>query len=143
MESVSYMAQPLRWNLTYSSKEARRAYKRVWYMKNRDRIRVMRAERHKINKKHENAMARARTRRIKLEVFSYYSNGTPKCASCGITDMDVLCLDHIDGGGTRERRLTGYKGCNLHYKLQRLGYPSGFQVLCANCNLKKWVRGGM
>jgi hypothetical protein len=71
--------------------------------------------------------------KIKLEVLTYYSNGTPKCAQCGIKDVDVLCIDHINGGGHQEG------GISLRCWLKRTNYPKGFQVLCANCNLKKEI----
>jgi len=36
-------------------------------------------------------------RKIKLEVFTHYSNGKPVCSEkdCGIDDIDMLVLDHI------------------------------------------------
>jgi len=83
--------------------------------------------------------AREYNHRIKLEVLSYYSNGAPKCARCGINDVDVLCIDHIEGGGTQLRIDTRHWGTKLHHFLKRNNYPKGYQILCANCNLKKFV----
>ncbi len=72
----------------------------------------------------------------KINVLSYYSNPNkkPVCNDCGEQDIEVLCLDHIKGGGSkhaRERRST------LYNWVQRNDYPEGFQTLCANCNLRK------
>ena len=72
----------------------------------------------------------------KVKVLSAYSNprGIPICNNCGEMDIDVLCIDHINGGGrkhVRSLRMT------LYNWLIRTGYPEGFQVLCANCNMKK------
>jgi len=71
---------------------------------------------------------------IKLQALITYSDDPPKCAYCGISDIDVLCLDHINGSGYQDNKL---RKSNLSYALRREGYPDGFQVLCANCNLKK------
>lgn len=75
---------------------------------------------------------------LKIEVFSHYSkDGGLECARCGVIDIDVLCLDHINGnGGGRIRR----GGWLLYRQLRKQGFPEGYQVLCANCNLKKQLR---
>ena len=76
--------------------------------------------------------------RIKLEAFINYSGQNPPiCARCGIDDIDVLCLDHINGNGAEDRRLHKNIGKALYFYLKREGYPEGYQVLCRNCNWKK------
>ncbi len=58
-----------------------------------------------------------------------------KCAHCGITDKRVLQLDHINGGGGKERK----KGIEA-YAIYRRAFLIGdkeFQILCANCNIIK------
>jgi len=73
---------------------------------------------------------------LKVKALSHYSGGgIPHCVRCGIDDIDVLCLDHINGGGTKERRGTPRK--DIHRILHCKNYPEGYQTLCANCNLKK------
>ena len=76
--------------------------------------------------------------KLKIEVLSYYSNGKPKCLHCGIDDIDVLTIDHINGGGGK-LRATGIEWSALHRWLKSHNYPSGYQILCANCHLKKTV----
>jgi len=71
--------------------------------------------------------------KIRLEALIHYSEEPPKCSTCGITDLDVLCLDHINGDGYKDKKRKN----NISYNLRKEGYPTGFQVLCANCNLKK------
>lgn len=79
--------------------------------------------------------------RVKIEVFSYYSNGTPECAHCGITDIDILCIDHINGGGNTHKKSLGEGGRrNFYWWLRREGFPEGYQVLCRNCNWKKRIQ---
>lgn len=66
-----------------------------------------------------------------------------KCACCGESERAFLVIDHIDGDGNthrRENKITGDN--NIGRWLKRHGYPEGFQVLCANCNMaKEWPDG--
>lgn len=90
------------------------------------------------HREHSLDLAWKRSQRIKLEVLTYYSlTSSPSCHFCGITDIDVLCLDHVDGGGQRHRKIIGGSSKTLFYQLIQQGFPEGYQVLCANCNLKK------
>jgi hypothetical protein len=68
---------------------------------------------------------------LKKEVFAHYGN---ICACCGESIFELLCLDHINGGGTRQRRETGKHGSTFYAQLRRDGYPSGFRILCYSCN---------
>ena len=67
-----------------------------------------------------------------------------KCVRCGVTDFRVLQVDHINGGGVRERRETRPIGSRsyLHYLRNKLKSKKSFleyQLLCANCNwIKRW-----
>jgi hypothetical protein len=85
---------------------------------------------------------RTSNRRLKTDVLTHYSIGEPKCVSCGITDTDVLCLDHINGGGEAHRRTIPHGGAGLHLYLwiKKNNYPNLFQVLCLNCNWKKHLK---
>lgn len=65
----------------------------------------------------------------KMEFILAYGGG---CSCCGITDLDLLTVEHIK-----------YKGHKLIYnqtdvlmrKLKALKYPEGYTCLCFNCNL--------
>ena len=71
--------------------------------------------------------------RIRKEVLKHYSNGVMQCACCGEERYEFLCIDHINGGGTKHRRVIGYGG-GLWQWLRSHGYPLGYRVLCYNCN---------
>ena len=58
---------------------------------------------------------------------------------CGITDIDVLTIDHIKGGGSRHKKEIGGLGYKLYAYLIKENFPKGYQVLCFNCNFKKSV----
>ncbi len=77
-------------------------------------------------------------RELKIEVMEHY--GGCRCACCGETTIEFLQIDHVNGNGSKHRKEIG--GGNKMYKwLKRNGYPSGFQVLCANCNFAKGKNG--
>lgn len=79
-------------------------------------------------------------RRIKIEILSYYSNGTPACAVCGEDRQECLSIDHIDGKGAKHRRDIGCSGTPFYYWLKRKGFPEGYNVLCMNCQfVKKYI----
>jgi len=79
------------------------------------------------------------TRQLRMKVLGHYSNGALKCAHCGEVDLEVLCLDHINGRGNQQRRETGKSNGNGFYRwIITNSYPEGFQVLCANCNIRKY-----
>ena len=60
-----------------------------------------------------------------------------KCVCCGETELDFLCIDHINGGGAKHKKEVG----NLYSWLRKEEYPAGFQVLCWNCNHGKYTNG--
>jgi hypothetical protein len=59
---------------------------------------------------------------------------------CGYSNIDALTLDHIANTGASERKLKHITGTWLYRRLRRFGYPDGYQVLCANCNLIKEIQ---
>jgi hypothetical protein len=57
-----------------------------------------------------------------------------KCAMCSIRDRRVLEIDHVTGGGTRHRRVTGGGRAYLVSILRdiRAGRKRRFRILCCN-----------
>jgi len=111
------------------NREKRRRWNREWIDNNRDRY---------------NASKYIYRDKCKRDVLRHYSGGEIRCAKCGIKDIDVLCLDHINNNGAEHRRVAGIAsrgsaGINTYEAIKRDGFPQGFQVLCANCNLKKEI----
>ncbi len=58
------------------------------------------------------------------------------CARCGFDDIRALQVDHINGGGMKERQMfkNGYQ--YEKYVLEHVTEGT-YQVLCANCN---WIK---
>lgn len=81
---------------------------------------------------------RVRLIRIKVETFSAY--GGVVCACCGEKMLECLQLDHINNDGAVHRK-ANLHGTRIYRLLKKQGYPSGFQVLCANCNFAKGILG--
>lgn len=52
-----------------------------------------------------------------------------------------LTLDHVLNDGAKHRREIGANGLGVYYWLRDNAFPSGFQVLCWNCNLAKRILG--
>jgi len=137
-------------------KEEIKAYQRAYYQNHRDELRakhrdymktyyqahpewkVKMQEYTKNHRVESRTAVRKYSRQMKIQIFTHYCKGEPLCVACGITDLDVLCIDHINGGGNKQRRQLNIGSGKMFYSwLIRNNYPEGYQVLCANCNLKK------
>lgn len=71
-----------------------------------------------------------RRKKHKEAIFQLFGN---KCKMCGEKDQIVLQVDHVNGGGTKERKKTN----SLRRYRMVLENPSKYQLLCANCNVRK------
>ena len=78
--------------------------------------------------------SRRRMKLFRLDVLKHY--GQLKCKKCKIADNRVLDLDHIYGGGKKDRKKHGF-GHGFYYWLKRNNYQKGYQILCRNCN---WIK---
>jgi len=91
---------------------------------------------------------RARARR------SYHTKGKPTydyerdraldvlggvCVTCDFADRRALQIDHIDGGGAADRK--SFKSATDYYRYIA-DAPTGYQILCANCNAIKRIEQG-
>ena len=81
------------------------------------------------------------TEKLRRLAFAAYCIGEVKCACCGEKEQRFLSLDHINGGGTKERKEGKGGGHFAYRRLKKLGYPAGYQILCYNCNFAKGVWG--
>lgn len=75
--------------------------------------------------------ARERHKKLRLDAFAHY--GT-KCTCCGETAYEFLTIDHINNDGSAHRKAIGHGGAAIYRWLKANNYPSGFRVLCHNCN---------
>lgn len=86
-----------------------------------------------------------RRQMVRDEVFTAY--GGYRCACCGETEPMFLTIDHINNDGADHRRelktLIGGGGSAFFAWLRKNKFPTGFQVLCRNCNWGKHANGGI
>jgi hypothetical protein len=111
-----------------SLKCTRRVCQRNWFRLNRDNLRARKWGREK----------------LKLGVLGHYSNGTLRCACCGVGHLPFLTLDHINQDGREHRRqlkLEG-RGTHIYHWARKHGYPPIFRVLCYNCNIRAFRKAG-
>jgi hypothetical protein len=71
-----------------------------------------------------------KARKLREAVIVYLGS---QCVQCGIADSRVLQVDHINGGGVKEKNIIGTYG--IHRNV--LNGTPGYQLLCANCN---WIK---
>ena len=78
--------------------------------------------------------------KLKHEVYEHYSKGKPKCNCCGEdASIDFLCIDHKAGRKDKKGNVDTRRGSTMYAWLKRNNFPSGYQVLCWNCNATKFV----
>jgi len=127
---------------------ARAAYQRGYFLRNKERIGANRRARDLPNR--DRLAARQRLWReehpgydtvcqtkfrwgLRRAMIAAYGG---RCAHCGEADRPFLVLDHMNGGGKKDRRGSG-GARGVWIRLRREGWPPGYQVLCANCNAAK------
>ena len=122
-------------------------YHRNYWKQNKEKMTAQRMERHdeileylkKYNKKHQkehNQDSKERYQKNKLSCLDFYSSGKIKCKRCEENEIAFMTIDHI-----KPRKEHGHSrktsSSTLYRILVRDGFPSGFQVLCYNCNMIK------
>ena len=89
-----------------------------------------------------NADNKSRRDAVRDDVYRAY--GGYVCNCCGVTEPKFLSVDHVHNDGAAHRRQEGIKtGEQLHRWLKRNNYPSGFQILCMNCQWGKRNNNGV
>lgn len=82
----------------------------------------------------ESEWGKATRDRERSKMISAYGG---RCRCCGLSVADYLQLDHVNGGGNKDRQDRKASGHRFWAQLRREGYPEGFQLLCANCHHMK------
>jgi hypothetical protein len=79
----------------------------------------------------------------KKEVFlmihkQFYDNNIVCCRHCGKTDIDILTIDHINGGGKQHSEVIG-RGSHFYQWLKKEKTIENYQILCMNCQRIKVI----
>jgi len=89
-------------------------------------------------KDHRREVNKAYIAELKETTLSKYSGGPPACNRCGFSDIRALSIDHIAGDGCEHRRVdVKGGGFRMYLWLKYRNYPTGYQVLCMNCQFIK------
>ena len=111
------------------------ARQKLWRDSNREQLReiykVSARKRRAVNPEITKRVQREYTKRIRQEALLAYGGC---CACCGESTYEFLSIDHMAGGGTAERKVTKRAGWKMCLWLRQQGFPSGYRVLCHNCN---------
>lgn len=111
---------------TGSKTPAFRRKRRQYYADNKA---VFQRSRHK-RRKQERTYDRQRRQKRREAIIKRYGG---RCACCGESRIEFLGIDHVNGGGSRERQQRGYYP--MMTRLLRSKEPLvGYRVLCHNCN---------
>ena len=124
----------------YKERNARGS--RKWTQAHGERARKLKSEWHRHHKDESRENRRERNLDIKIEVLSHYGpDGRLQCSwpDCGVTDIDMLSLDHVNNDGAQDRKSErrGGGGNTTYHRVRKAGYPDGFQTLCHNHQWKK------
>src|SRR5258708_10207988 len=98
---------------------------------------------------------------VRLQIIEALGGRCMWPGGCDVTDPDMLQVDHVNGGGGRERKLFSFRGQAVgasgvgsdHYNMSGnrssdyykhilgrvLEGSKDYQILCANHNSKKYV----
>ena len=86
----------------------------------------------------ENSSKRAAAKR---RTFESIGTGRVECYRCGVTDLRILELDHLGGGGSQEHRAARQRGGDINPYVRTLKMIAGgsrsrtdYRVLCRLCN---------
>lgn len=110
------------------------------YHGDKEAIRLRRLELWHKHRQTNNERERARYADMRAKVLSAYGG---RCACCGESEPLFLEIDHINNDGAKHRKEIGTSAKALCRWVIKHRFPSGFQLLCANCNQGKKRNGGI
>jgi len=73
-------------------------------------------------------------KKLRLDIINLLGS---KCMKCGFNDIRALQIDHINGGGTRDRKAKARGRYFIDIKESIMKKENEYQLLCANCN---WIK---
>lgn len=115
-----------------------------YYHRNRDKIAEKRRQA-RAEGKHDHWKI-AQRRKYYAMMSSIHEAYGRACACCGESEPSMLEIDHVNNDGNVHRKQYNARGnsCYRFYKdIVDQGFPSSFQLLCANCNKSKHKNGGI
>ena len=112
------------------------ASSRNWKRKNKEHVKKYRKEYYEEKKMKERKAHKKYMTKMRTFILKRLGN---KCCQCGFDDVRALQIDHINGGGRKERDKIG--STSSYYRMLRdlsdNEIYEKYQLLCANCNMIK------
>ena len=128
----------MKWEQTPEGKEWAKGYHHKYYLANKEKYSKY------YRKYFSNPEVRARkneqdrNRVFEVKKIIYDVLGGAVCKNCGFDDIRALQLDHINGGGSKDKQTN--RGTVKILRLYRNNLEKlkqVYQILCANCN---WIK---
>ena len=121
--------------LTEQQRIRKNEYLRKYCKNNREKLTEYYRQHRLTHNKELKESHRMYYRRDKDKLFEIL--GGKKCVRCGFTDERALQFDHINGGGSLERKEAGTNRFLVMKWVKDPDIKLKIQVLCANCN---WIK---
>lgn len=118
---------------TFKHKEKIKLRKQEYYENNKEHIQNKTIIYQKSNPNKVKEYSKTARLNLKLGIFNHYCNNDIKCNHCEESELCLLTVDHINGGGNKHKKEIK----SLYSWIKRNNYPEGFQILCWNCQLRK------
>ena len=124
--------------MPYKNIEDERRYHREWARRHFVPVSALSPEAHRAKLKaqrtyrEKNSEVRLRYyKKLRQDVLDAYGRA---CLCCGESKEEFLTVDHINGGGRKERKR--YPGGGFYLSLRKRGFPKDeYRLLCMNCNM--------
>ena len=108
--------------------------RKCYYKANKERIKRNADKSYYGNLEREREKRRDYNKRNRIEIVRMFGG---ECQRCGYKDWRALQIDHVDGGGSKERRMLSHNLTAVFWKKEKEKNPKKYQLLCANCN---WIK---
>ena len=172
MKDDRFNSDPISQFMVYTDKQKQKEYLKKWYLENKDRVlkerkiyRESSINKLKIKKYNQGYRIKNKAKiyqwkkdwfiknkdkkkiyqkryelKLKEKVYEGYGN---KCNCCGEKNWLFLTVDHIMGGGNKERRKNKSGWVGLYVSIINNNFPNIYQILCMNCNHGKYRNKGI
>ena len=111
----------------------RKEENRLRYIENKEHIDTVNREWYHRTKHSRKNHKKAYTDKIRFNVISHYSPNLD-CDCCHESEYEFLTIDHLNELKSYSHNESIRGGWNLINWIYRNNFPSGFRIMCFNCN---------
>ena len=117
---------------TERNKHRKRIYDKEWHQNNYMQHKLSNNSYYIRNKNRLMPIHKEYRRKLRDAVLNFLGG---KCVKCGFSDPRALQIDHVNGGGIKDRN----EGGITYYRKVLNDSVGKYQLLCANCNVIKRI----